>query len=264
MNRRDDVMSWSIEEAEKEVVIVKMNSNKLNLMDDGFFDDLNNAFDAIEKDFSDRPVVLTSAVNVFSAGLDIKRCYDLFQNGDMEEVSLWFENFRDSLLRVFSFSQPLIGAVNGHAIAGGLILALCCDIRIAATGNAKFGLNEIKVGFPLPATLAEIIKHSLGTKTAEELIFRSELVGPQDGHGYGLFHELAESENLTETAVEYAGEYTGLASIDSYSFAKKALRSEVTERIYGPSMELDEEIPDLLVTQGILDSLKKVIDDLKK
>lgn len=256
-------MNWLIEEDTTGAVVVKMSSNKLNLMNEGFFEDLNHAFDVVEKDYPDRPVVLTSIGSVFSAGLDLNNCYTLFSKGDLEDIRIWFEQFRDSMIRVFSFRQPLIGVVNGHAIAGGLVLALCCDLRIGVSSNAKFGLNEVKVGFPLPHSLAEIIKHSVGTQTAEELIFRSSIFGPEDAYNYGLFHDLTDHTNLMETALGHVREYGELFDINSYSFAKKALRAEVMESINRFSPELEKDIPHVLASEETVRNIEKVIEDMR-
>jgi len=217
-------MNWLIEEDPGGAIIVKMSSSKLNLMNEAFFDDLNYAFDILESKYPDYPVVLTSLGNVFSAGLDINHCYSLFRNGDMEEIRIWYDHFRDSILRVFKFRQPLVAAVNGHAIAGGLVLALCCDIRIGVSHNAKFGLNEVRVGFPLPATLAEIIKNSIGAQNAEEMIFKGDLYNSREAMDFGIFHEITESNNLIDHALGYGRELSELYRKDAYINAKKALR----------------------------------------
>lgn len=257
-------MNWSLEEKSHNTVVVKMNSNKLNLMNDGFFDDLNNTLDIIEKDYPESPVVLTSEGSVFSAGLDIKQCLDLVQSGDMEDLRIWFERFRDSFVRLFSLAQPVICAVNGHAIGGGLILALCCDLRITGSSRSRFGLNEVTAGFPLPAALAEIAKHTLGTNNAEELIYRAKFLDPLDALKYGVFHELTENDDLMDRALDYAARYRDVNGMESYAFAKKALRTEVINRIEGVCAGIDERIPDILVNNNTKKNLEKVLRDLKK
>lgn len=257
-------MNWLIEEDTSGAVIVKMSSSKLNLMNEAFFDDLNYAFDILENKYPRRPVILTSLGNVFSAGLDINHCLSLFKNGDMEEVRIWYDHFRDSMLRVFRFRQPIIAAVNGHAIAGGLVLALCCDIRIGVNHSARFGLNEVKVGFPLPATLAEIIKNSIGVQNAEQMIFMSDLYNSDEAIEYGIFHELAEPNSLMDHALGYGRELCDLYSIEAYIHAKKALRSEVLDKIDRVSSKIDEDIVDILVSDTTIAALERVLNDLNK
>ena len=119
-------MSWEIERT-GDVAVVRMNSNPMNVIGEGFFSDLDEAFATLESDHTESPVVLTSSERAFSAGLDLKYHLSLFTAGDEEEIWKWYERFRGALLRVFTYERPVVAAVNGHAIAGGLILALCCD-----------------------------------------------------------------------------------------------------------------------------------------
>ena len=142
-------MSWEIERT-GDVAVVRMNSNPMNVINEGFFSDLEEAFSTLESAHSESPVVLTSSQRAFSAGLDLKYHFSLFTNGDEEEIWQWYKRFRGALLRVFNYEKPVVAAVNGHAIAGGLILALCCDYRVCVDSGARFGLNEITIGFPLP------------------------------------------------------------------------------------------------------------------
>lgn len=254
-------MNWRIDEREG-VVVVKMSSNRLNIMNDTFFVDLNNAFDMIESDHKDKPVVLTSVGNVFSAGVDLKHCLPIFESGDKKKIQVWFDQFRDSILRVFTFDQPLIAAINGHAIAGGLILALCCDIRFAINTSAKFGLNEITIGFPLPRVFAEIIKHAIGARRAEEMLFRGNLYNVDEALKLGIFHNVTIQSNLMDMALSYASEFNG-SNIHSYSIAKKAMRDEVLDRICGLSKVTDKQIVDSLASNETVSSLRNVLEGLK-
>jgi enoyl-CoA hydratase len=70
--------------------------------------------------------------------------------------------FRETNLRIFKYPRPTVAAINGHAIAGGLITALDCDFRVAARKPSKFGLNEVPIGIPMPAAYVEIIRYTLG------------------------------------------------------------------------------------------------------
>ena len=255
-------MNWLIEE-EEGAVVIKMSSNKLNIMNDSFFTDLNNAFDIIDTDYPDLPVVLTSVGNVFSAGFDLDHCFPIFENGNREEVQQWFDQTRSSILRVFEFERPLIGAVNGHAIAGGLILALCCDIRFAVSTNAKFGLNEITIGFPMPSVFAEIIKNALGNRRSEEILFKGILYNPDDAFKIGIFHDITDHHNLMDMALGYASEFNG-DNMHAYKAAKKVMRNEVNDRIQRLSTKLDEDIAEKLCSDDTVNSLRKILTSLKK
>jgi len=255
-------VNWLIEEHEG-IVVLKMSSNKLNLMNDAFFKDLNYAFDTLDSDFANKPVVLTSVGSVFSAGLDLNQCYEIFASGDLAEILSWYNQFRDSMLRVFNLDRPIVAAINGHAIAGGLILALCCDTRYAVSSNAKFGLNEITIGFPLPSVFAEIIKYALGPRRAEEILFNGMLYDPDDCIKLGIFHDITDHNNLIDMSQAFAGQFNS-ENIDAYSVAKKALRKEVNYRIESYCNEMDKDIARILASDKTKSNLKLILENLKE
>lgn len=255
-------MSWEIEKA-GDVAVVRMNSNPMNVMNEGFFSDLQEAFATLESTHAESPVVLTSSQRAFSAGLDLKYHLSLFSSGDEEEIWQWYERFRGALLRVFTYEKPVVAAVTGHAIAGGLILALCCDYRVCVDSGAKFGLNEITIGFPLPSAIAQIVLYVLGTAVAQRVITTGFLYEPQDAVRLGFFNESCEAEKLLSHCVDFAGQY-GLSLIPGYAFSKRALRREVVANMEGVCAEIDRELPGILCGQGVLESLGTLLEALEK
>src|SRR5688572_9684100 len=130
-------MSWNVE-SRGEVVVVTMRSNPVNKMNPAFFDDLHEALDRVEREHARLPMVLTAEGNTFSAGLDFEDVFPRFARADPTEIRAWFDRFRGSIVRMFTLARRTVAAVNGNAYAGGLILALCCDIRIGASGKGRF------------------------------------------------------------------------------------------------------------------------------
>ncbi len=255
-------MSWEIERT-GDVAIMRMNSNPMNVINEGFFSDLEEAFATLESDHAESPVVLTSSQRAFSAGLDLKYHFSLFTNGDEEEIWQWYKRFRGALLRVFNYEKPVVAAVNGHAIAGGLILALCCDYRVCVDSGARFGLNEITIGFPLPSAIAQIMLYVLGTATAQRVITTGFLYEPHDAVALGFFDESCEADKLLSHCIEFAGQY-GPSLIPGYTFSKRALRREVVANMEGACAELDRELPGILRSQGVLESLGALLETLGK
>ena len=131
-------MAWSIERRNQHVALVTMNTNKANAQNPIFFEDLHRAFDRLEAEFNDCAVVLTGTGRVFSAGLDFDHHFPLFARRSTSEVDAWFETYRATNLRIFTYPRPTVAAIKGHAYAGGLITALDCDLRIAAAGDLQF------------------------------------------------------------------------------------------------------------------------------
>ena len=145
-------MAWDIEVVDG-CAVVRMNTNKVNVQNDHFFADLHRAFDRLEREFSDLPVVLTGQGDVFSAGIDFQYSFEIFGSGSHDKIRAWYRAYRETNLRIFRYPRPTVAAVNGHAIAGGLITALDCDFRVAARKPVRFGLNEVPIGIPMPGGL---------------------------------------------------------------------------------------------------------------
>ena len=255
-------MSWKIEKT-GEVAVVRMNSNPMNVMNEGFFSDLEEAFATLESTHPQSPVVLTSSQKAFSAGLDLKYHLSLFSAGDEEEIWRWYKRFRGALLRVFTYERPVVAAVNGHAVAGGLILALCCDYRVCVDLGARFGLNEITIGFPVPSSIAQIVLYVLGTAIAQQVMTTGFLYEPRDAVRLGFFDESRDADKLLSHCVEFAGQY-GPSLIPGYAFSKRALRREVVANMEGACAELDRELPGILRSRGVLESLRSLVETLGK
>ena len=255
-------MSWEIEKTGN-VAVVRMNSNPMNVMNEGFFSDLQEAFATLESDHAESPVVLTSSQRAFSAGLDLKYHLSLFTAGDEEEIWQWYRRFRGALLRVFAYERPVVAAANGHAIAGGLILALCCDYRVCVDSGARFGLNEITIGFPVPSAIAQIVLYVLGTAIAQQVMTTGFLYEPRDAVRLGFFDESRKEDKLLSHCVEFAGQY-GPSLIPGYAFSKRGLRREVVANMEGVCAEADRELPRILRSPGVLESLGTLVETLEK
>ena len=117
-------------------------------------------------DAADAPaLVLASSQSLFSAGWDLPTVHAFGR----EEMSRFLASFTALMRELFVFEGPLIAALPGHAIAGGLILASGADERIAAEGEGQFGLSEVALGVPIPRAAYEVFRYMLGDRGAERL-----------------------------------------------------------------------------------------------
>ena len=234
-------MAWLIEELQQ-CAVVRMNTNKVNVQNERFFADLHDAFDRLEREFAAFPVVLTGQGDVFSAGIDFQYSFDIFGSGSDDRIREWYRLYRETNLRIFKYPRPTVAAVNGHAIAGGLITALDCDFRIAARKPAKFGLNEVPIGIPMPAAYVEIIKYALGVQVGALATLRGELYGLEEAERLGFFHEVVPPDQLLSTAIAYAKCITPDCNT-AYAMSKRALQDSVLRQIDERTVVLDERIP---------------------
>ena len=241
-------MAWNIEEING-CAVVRMNTNKVNVQNDNFFADLHEAFDRLEREFGQLPVVLTGQGDVFSAGIDFQYSFDIFGSGDHEKIRQWYRAYRETNLRIFQYPRPTVAAVNGHAIAGGLITALDCDFRIGARKPARFGLNEVPIGIPMPAAYVEIIKYALGDQVGALTTLRGKLYEFQEAERLGFFHEVVEPDQLLATAINYAQCITPDCNT-AYAMSKKALQDSVMKQINERTVALDEHLPAGMSDEG--------------
>ncbi len=217
-------MPWTIERRQAHVAVVTMSTNKVNAQNPAFFADLHAAFDRLEAQFDDCAVVLTATGAVFSAGLDLDHHFPLFARRSLKEIDAWFDAYRATNLRLFTYPRPTVAAINGHAYAGGLITALGCDHRIAAEGPLQFSLNEVPIGIPMPAVYCEVIKHAVGSRAAVELTLFGQTYDLAAAIRLGIVQQMAAPDRLLDAAVAWAA----LVPPDchaAYAFAKRALQA---------------------------------------
>jgi methylglutaconyl-CoA hydratase len=124
--------------------------------------------------------------------------------------------------RIWSFSKPMIAAVNGHALAGGCGIATLCDFTIAVP-EAKFGYTEVKIGF-LPAIVSVFLTRQIGEKRARDLLLTGRLVDGPEAKELGLINEIVPADKLMARVNELA-EVLIAASPSSITRAKRLLVS---------------------------------------
>jgi enoyl-CoA hydratase len=250
-------LAWDIQLVD-DCAIVVMNTNKVNVQNDSFFADLNHAFDRLDRNFNPYPVVLTGQGEVFSAGIDFQYSFNIFGSGDLDSIRKWYRNYRATNLRIFQYPRPTVAAVNGHAIAGGLVTALDCDFRIAARKSAKFGLNEVSIGIPMPAAYVEIIKYALGDQIGALTTLRGLLYTLEEAEKLGFFHEVVDPNQLLATAIRWAKCITPDCNT-AYAMSKKALQDNVMRQIDERTVALD-----VLLPEGMSDEGNRRAQDLRR
>jgi enoyl-CoA hydratase len=139
---------------------------------------------------------------------------------------------------VFSHPKPVVAAVNGHAIAGGCVLACAADRRLMGRAAGRIGVTELLVGVPFPAVAMEIMRCVTAPQFFEEAIFGGEVYTPPDALARGLVNELVDSGELLDRAV---GTAKALASLPPSVFAltKRQTRDPAFERLdrVGPTVD---------------------------
>lgn len=193
-----------------EVTVLRIDHGRVGALDVELLDALTQAVTG-----SDRALVLTGTGSSFSAGVDLRRILDGGRPYTGQLLAALSRTFR----AVFDSPRPTVAAVNGHAIAGGCVLALACDLRLVAAG--RMGLTELAVGVPFPAAALEIARHALGAR-AGRVLLGAQAVDREQALALGMADETPEPADLLPRALALAGELAG-RSPEAYGTAKAAL-----------------------------------------
>jgi enoyl-CoA hydratase len=191
-------------------------------------DDLSAALAAAGDDDHVRAVVLTGAGRFFSGGLDLS------QTGGGVGVPL--ELYRDAHVTLLSFPKPTVAMVNGHAIAGGLVIVLACDYRLGVEGDYKIGLNEVAIGASFPKAAFEILRLRLSDQQASELLLGAGLYPAGEALRLGVVDELLPAATFEETVLRRAARL-GSYPKEAYAHTKAALVADAVARTMAESPE---------------------------
>lgn len=183
-----------------EVALVRIDRPPANAMDPQLLSDGRAVLEELRAS-EPAAVVLTGRPGFFSAGVDLKLAPTLDRDAQREMV----DGINRTFLDWYSFPRPVVSAVNGHAIAGGLILALTGDQRVGA-GDGKLGLTELRAGIPYPAAAIAIVRAELSPPAARTLALRADLVDMRRGLELGLLDAVEEPGALVDRCVEVANE----------------------------------------------------------
>ena len=215
------------------IAILQMAHGKANAQDVEFCNALAVALDA-QRDGTARAVVLTGSGSIFSAGVNLLRI--------SAEGAPYVRQFLPALHRMFdaafNLPKPLVAAVNGHAMAGGCVLACCADVRIAARGQGRIGITEILVGVPFPALAFEVMRYAANPQYLAEMALSGATYLSDDARTRGLVDEVVEPAELMNRAMAAA---KALAAVSPAAFAatKEQLRQPVADRMAQHAAKVD-------------------------
>ena len=201
------------------VATVAMNRPPANAIDLAFLDELERALISVGERAATRAMVLTGRGAIFSAGLDLKAV----PHYGRAEQNRMLARLNAVIHRLYGMPIPTVAAVNGHAIAGGLVLALACDWRIAAESGAMFGLTEVRAGVPYPAAADAIVHAELAPAAARELVLGGQNHGVERALALGLVDELQPANSVLERSQAKARELA-MAPTEGYGRIKHQLR----------------------------------------
>lgn len=209
------------------VAVVRLDKARGNSIDEPLTRDLTEATRKLGGDPAVRGVLLTSAhPKLFSPGLDLVTLIEL----DRPAMERFMLQFAEMVWALYGLPKPMVAGVNGHAVAGGCILALTADHRVLRRGGAQIGLNEVKVGLPLPWSVTELLRASVPPNTLSQVALLGRNFADDEALRAGLADELADAAGFEDHCLLRLDEFV---EKDAYavSTTKAALRRDVLARM---------------------------------
>jgi enoyl-CoA hydratase/carnithine racemase len=186
---------------------------------------------------SDTALVLTGTGSAFSAGVDLYRILD----GGADYIERFIPALSGAFDDVFAYRRPVVAAVNGHAIAGGCVIAACADHRFMAEGRGRIGVPELLVGVAFPAIALAAVRYAIGDVGVADLVYSGATLLPEEAQRRGLVDEVVPEPELLDRAIAKAEQ---LASIPPATFVhtKRSLRDRYWTEVDETGRHRDAEM----------------------
>jgi len=221
------------------IAVVTIKHGKANALDAELCDGLAARFTQLRASDA-RAVVVTGQGRMFSAGVDLLKV----NAGGPAYVRAFLPALHRLYDAAFFHPQPVVAAINGHAIAGGCVLACCADRRIMARASGRIGVTELLVGVPFPVLAFEILRYAVPGRYLPEFTFGAGTYDSEAALHRGLVNEVVEADDLLGHAIAAA---QTLARLSPRAFAqtKAQMRQEVSERVARDGEATDKAVAEV-------------------
>ena len=202
------------------IVKLVLNRAPVNALNPEFMVSIEQHLSAIAEDPGIRALIVTSGLPVFSAGMDLKEA----QEFSVAEQTAVVDGLNVTFATLFGLPKPVIAAVNGAAIAGGMFFVLASDYAVARQG-AKFGLTEVRVGVNFPIAPLTIARSTLDPGVCRRLMLGGQNVDADAALGMGIVDEVVSKDEVLSRAIAVARDYATIPAI-AYANVKAQTRAE--------------------------------------
>lgn len=224
-------MSHVTFELRENIAVVGMDDGKANALGYALMDEVDAALARARGEAA--AVVLTGRKGRFSAGFDLAEMM-----AGVDKARAMVARGADFLLRLYTLPMPLVIACTGHALAGGALLVLTGDVRLATRGPFRIGLNEVQLGLPMPVLAMELARDRLSPAHLTAATLFAEIVDPERALPAGWIDELAAEDGLLEAALAHARRLSALPR-HAYAGTKTSLRERTVRYVRDT---LDEDL----------------------
>lgn len=235
------------------IATVTLNRGKVNALNEHLIEQLDKCFGDLERDEAVKAIIFTAQGKFFSFGFDIPE----FLSYTKEAFIRYLTKFTNLYTSMFLFPKPVVAALNGHAIAGGCMLALACDSRIMTSGKAKISLNEISFGSSVFAGSVEMLKFCVGAKNAESVLYSGAMYTAEEAIQLGLIDRISSPENLMAEAGKAAQDLAA-KEMQAFRSIKGLLRKPVAEEMVKREKDSIREFVDIWYSEKTWKNLEEI------
>jgi enoyl-CoA hydratase len=200
-----------------------------------------------------RALVIVGEGKMFSAGLDLVRLLD----GGAPYVRTLVPVFNGTFETLFAFPKPVVAAVNGHAIAGGCIMACAADYRMMAREPGRIGIPELLVGVPFPVVPLEIMRFSTPPQYLQSLAYRGTTFSADEALERGIVDAVTAPDRLLDDAIAMAESMAAIPSL-AFTLTKRLMREPALQRIRA-SAAIEAEIVEAWASEQTLAAIRAYV-----
>jgi enoyl-CoA hydratase len=236
-----------------DVASLRMAHGKANALDVEFCQAVAKALDE-QRDSAARAVILTGTGTIFSAGVDLVR----ISAEDEGYVRRFLPALHKMFEAAFYLPKPLIAAVNGHAIAGGCVLACCADARIMARGQGRMGITEILVGVPFPALAYEVMRYAANPQYLPDMTLSGATYLSDEARTRGLVDEVVEPAELMDRAMAVAKTFAAIPAA-TFAATKEQMRQRVADHMAQHGARIDARVDEIWASPQTLQNIRAFV-----
>ncbi|KAL5279292.1 ECI1.2 family protein [Megaselia abdita] len=240
------------------VAVVTLNRPPVNGLNVAALRSLEKVIGDLETNKCKGLILSSSSKNIFCAGLDLTEIY----KPDQEKLKSLWTAFQDLWIKLYGASFPTTAALNGHAIAGGCVLALSCDYRVMVP-NSSIGLNETELGISPTAWIIASMQNVLSKRSVELALLQGRIYKTNQALEIGLIDEIANDKDETiKKCEEFIAKYSRVQSL-AFSLTKRELRGKAISELTSNRQGDLQFFVDSINNPSVQKFLEKYLQSLK-